>query len=93
MDNRELAKVIIVSRGGVAKSADFVAAGIRAVDVVNMCNAGYLERVRHGYYSLAGEVLFLKSSFSQRLFRRGLCAQNQPSSTMDTVISRHANGP
>ena len=25
MDNRELAKVIIVSRGGVAKSADFVA--------------------------------------------------------------------
>lgn len=39
MDNRELAKVIIVSRGGVAKSADFVAAGIRAVDVVNMCNA------------------------------------------------------
>ena len=55
MDNRELAKVIIVSRGGVAKSADFVAAGIRAVDVVNMCIAGYLERVRHGYYSLAGE--------------------------------------
>ena len=40
MDNRELAKVVIVSRGGVAKSADFVAAGIRAVDVVNMCNAG-----------------------------------------------------
>ena len=53
MDSRELAKMVIVSRGGVAKSADFVAAGIRAVDVVNMCNAGYLERVRHGYYSLA----------------------------------------
>lgn len=58
MDNRELAKVIIVSRGGVAKSADFVAAGIRAVDVVNMCNAGYLERVRHGYYSSPGKYCF-----------------------------------
>ena len=23
-------------------------------DVVNMCNAGYLDRIRHGYYQLAG---------------------------------------
>lgn len=53
MDIRELAKEIITSKGGIAKSADFVAAGIRAVDVVNMCNAGYLDRVRHGYYKLA----------------------------------------
>lgn len=94
MDNRELAKVIIVSRGGVAKSADFVAAGIRAVDVVNMCNCP----VTSNEYATAitaspGKVLFLRSSFSQRLFRRGLCAQNQPSSTMDTVISHHVNGP
>lgn len=52
MDIRELAKEVIVSKGGIAKSADFVAAGIRAVDVVNMCNAGYLDRVRHGYYRM-----------------------------------------
>lgn len=53
MDIRELAKEVITNKGGIAKSADFVAAGIRAVDVVNMCNAGYLDRVRHGYYQLA----------------------------------------
>lgn len=53
MDIRELAKEVIVSKGGIAKSADFVAAGIRAADVVNMCNAGYLDRIRHGYYQLA----------------------------------------
>lgn len=53
MDIRELAKEVITNKGGIAKSADFVAAGIRAVDVVNMCNAGYLDRVRHGYYKLA----------------------------------------
>lgn len=52
MDIRELAKEVITNKGGVAKSADFVAAGIRAVDVVNMCNAGYLDRVRHGYYRM-----------------------------------------
>ncbi len=53
MDNRKLAKQVIESKGGIAKSADFVAAGIRAADVVNMCNAGYLDRLRHGYYQLA----------------------------------------
>jgi len=52
VDIRELAKEVITNKGGVAKSADFVAAGIRAVDVVNMCNAGYLDRVRHGYYRM-----------------------------------------
>ena len=53
MDIREVARTVIESRGGIAKSADFVAAGIRAVDVVNLCNAGYLDRVRHGYYQMA----------------------------------------
>lgn len=52
MDIRRLAKQVIESKGGIAKSADFVAAGIQAADVVNMCNAGYLDRVRHGYYQL-----------------------------------------
>ena len=53
MDIREQTKEVIVSKGGIAKSADFVAAGIRAADIVNMCNSGYLDRVRHGYYRLA----------------------------------------
>ena len=53
MDLRAAARDVIESKGGIAKSADFVAAGIRAVDVVNMCNAGYLDRVRHGYYQMA----------------------------------------
>lgn len=50
---RMIAKQVIMEKGGIAKSADFVQAGIRAVDVVNMCNAGYLDRIRHGYYQLA----------------------------------------
>ena len=52
MDIRKQVKEIIINNGGIAKSADFVAAGIRAADVVNMCNAGILSRVRHGYYEL-----------------------------------------
>jgi predicted transcriptional regulator of viral defense system len=53
VDIRTAVKSVIESKGGIAKSADFVAAGIRAVDVVNLCNAGYLDRVRHGYYQMA----------------------------------------
>ena len=53
VDLRTAARDVIVSKGGIAKSADFVAAGIRAVDVVSLCNAGYLDRVRHGYYQMA----------------------------------------
>lgn len=54
MDKQELAKKVIEKRGGIAKSSDFVAAGLFASDVVNLCNSGYLERIRHGYYRLSG---------------------------------------
>lgn len=53
VDIKTVAKQVLIEKGGVAKSADFVAAGIHAVDVINMCNAGYLDRIRHGYYQLA----------------------------------------
>ncbi len=53
VDIKTVVKQVLDERGGVAKSADFVTAGMRAVDVVNLCNVGYLDRVRHGYYQLA----------------------------------------
>ena len=52
MDKKTLSKQVIIEKGGIAKTSDFVAAGIPAVDVVNLCNTGYLERIRHGYYQL-----------------------------------------
>ena len=52
MDIQKQVKEVIINNGGIAKSADFVAAGIRAADVVNLCNAGMLSRVRHGYYEI-----------------------------------------
>ena len=55
MNKHQIAKKVIVENDGIAKAADFVAAGIRSVDVVKLCNSGYLERVRHGYYRLANK--------------------------------------
>ena len=53
MDKKTLSKQVIIEKGGIAKTSDFVAAGIPAVDIVNLCNTVYLERIRHGYYQLA----------------------------------------
>lgn len=52
MDIPEQVKSVIINKGDIAKSNGFVATGIRAVDVVNLCNASFLERVHHGYYEL-----------------------------------------
>jgi len=68
----ELAKNVIESKGGVAKSSDFVAAGMRAVDIVNMCNAGFLDRVRHGYYQLAEQPSASEEQLLATLIPQGI---------------------
>lgn len=55
VDVRAQVKEILDENGGIAKSADFVSVGIRATELVNLCNLGYLTRVRHGYYEMAKE--------------------------------------
>jgi predicted transcriptional regulator of viral defense system len=72
VDIREVAKEVIKSKGGIAKSEDFVAAGLRASDVVNMCNAGFLDRVRHGYYQLAGHGVSSEERLLATLIPKGI---------------------
>ena len=72
MNLRERAKEVIINNGGIAKSADFVVAGIRAADVVNMCNAGYLARVRHGYYQLAEQDASSEEQLLSTLIPKGI---------------------
>lgn len=72
MNLYELAKDVIASKGGIAKSADLVASGMRAVDVVNMCNAGYLTRVRHGYYQLTEQLSVSEEQLLATLIPKGI---------------------
>lgn len=72
MDTRTIAKQVIIEKGGIAKSADFVQAGIRAADVVNMCNAGYLDRIRHGYYQLAEADILSEEQLLAVLIPKGI---------------------
>ena len=55
MDKIETIKNIIKNNDGIAKTADFVAEGLTNYDVATLCKDGYLERIRHGYYQLAGQ--------------------------------------
>ena len=72
MDIQNQVKKIILQQGGIAKSADFVAAGISAVQVVSLCNEGLLERVRHGYYSLADHDIASEEQMLAKLFPKGI---------------------
>ena len=72
VDLRAAARNVIESKGGIAKSADFVAAGIRAVDVVSLCNAGYLDRVRHGYYQMAEQNEAMEEQMLAALIPQGI---------------------
>ncbi len=72
MNTRELVKNIITKQGGIAKSADFVAAGIRASSIVNLCNAGFLRRIRHGYYQLADQQTVSEAQIIASLLPEGI---------------------
>lgn len=69
---RELARQVITEKGGIAKAADFVDAGIRAADVVNLCNAGFLDRIRHGYYQLSGQDTSSEEQLLAALVPKGI---------------------
>ncbi|MEG0275381.1 MAG: type IV toxin-antitoxin system AbiEi family antitoxin domain-containing protein [Longicatena sp.] len=53
MDNKSLVKQVIHKMDGVAKTSDFVSAGITAQEINELYKKGYLKRIRHGYYQLS----------------------------------------
>ena len=52
MDKLELVKNVFNSVGAIAKTSDFVAAGLKKHTVFSLCKQGYIERVKYGYYKL-----------------------------------------
>lgn len=54
MSKKTIVKNIIEKSNGIVKTAVLISAGLSKSDICNLCNEGYIERVRHGYYSLVG---------------------------------------
>ncbi len=52
MNKKEVAQKVIKNKGGIAKNADFTAAGIKNYEVAALCKEGFIERIRRGFYQL-----------------------------------------
>ncbi len=67
MSKKIIAKNIIEKTKGIAKTAELIAAGLSKYDISNICNNGYIVRVRHGYYSLAEANEAVEEQLIQKL--------------------------
>lgn len=52
LNKQEIATGVFYKVGSIAKTADFVAGGLKNYDVVDLCKQGYIERIRNGFYKL-----------------------------------------
>lgn len=52
LNKHDIVKKVFDTVGEIAKTSDFVSAGLKDYDVYYLCNRGYIERVKHGYYKL-----------------------------------------
>lgn len=52
MDKKTIVQNIIKQSGGIAKTSDFIEAGLDNYNVAKLCNEGIINRIRHGYYQL-----------------------------------------
>lgn len=66
MSKYDIVNGVFASVGEIAKKSDFVSAGLKDQDVYALFRQGYIERVKNGYYKLAGgnepkeELMLLK---------------------------------
>ncbi len=63
---------MLKSNGGIAKTADFVAAGIKKYDVAVLCKEGFLERVRRGVYQMPGNDQITEEQLLRELLPQGI---------------------
>lgn len=72
MDKKEIAKKVILKYGGVAKTASFISAGLKNYEVASLCDEGYIERIRHGYYQLPKKNDLTEAKLLSTLLPQGI---------------------
>ena len=72
MTKAEIAKKVINDSGGIAKTSEFLAAGLYKSDIGKLVNDGLLERIRHGFYQLAGNLDITEAEYLSRLIPEGI---------------------
>ena len=72
MKKNEIAKTVIKNNGGIARTADFLAAGLSKPDISDLCNKGSLERIRQGFYQLANDTTITEAKYLSALLPDGI---------------------
>lgn len=72
MNKKEIAQKVIINNGGIAKTADFVAEGIKNYEVAALCKAGYIDRIRRGFYQLPHGNQITEEQLLQELLPQGI---------------------
>ena len=72
MTKAEIAKKVITDSGGIAKTSEFLAAGLYKSDLGKLVTCGVLERIRHGFYQLAGNHEISEAEYLSRLIPEGI---------------------
>ena len=77
MDKLKLVKEVFHTVGSIAKTSDFVAAGLKEHTVFSLCKQGYIERIKCGYYKLP-ELNELKVEYllSKLLIKGIICVES-----------------
>ena len=72
MNKRELAKKVILNKGGIAKTSDFVLDGIKKYEVATLCKEGVIERIRRGFYQLPQNAIVTDEQLLKEMLPRGI---------------------
>lgn len=72
LDKKAHAQKVIINKGGIAKTEDFVLAGIKNYEVAALCKEGVIERIRRGFYQLPQSVIATDEQLIKELLPRGI---------------------
>ena len=72
MTKAEIAKKVINDAGGIARTSEFLAAGLYKFDIGKLVTDGVFERIRHGFYQLAGNIDITEAEYLSRLIPEGI---------------------
>ncbi|MCI8723874.1 MAG: abortive phage infection protein [Ruminococcus sp.] len=72
MNKRELAKKVILNKGGIAKTSDFVLDGIKKYEVATLCKEGVIERIRRGFYQLPQNAIVTDERILKEILPGGI---------------------
>ena len=72
LNKRELAKKVILNKGGIAKTSDFVLDGIKKYEVATLCKEGVIERIRRGFYQLPQNAIVTDERILKEMLPGGI---------------------